>query len=168
MDQRITRLDDRFVLRVLSAVTENLREGLPTRDATAIGSVDDARAAVAALIESAGGKKIDSSSIDFDGPGAARAARGLLNAMLSDPETQLLVETELANPPSDAQKSPELALAGAVIMGGLVTWMQTSIDIGINRHKDGTLDYSFKLKKEATGEKLMDKIATTVSSLIGL
>jgi len=168
MDQRITRLDDEAVLRILSAVTENLREEFPVTETKAIGSADDARAAVAALIEFTDGKKVDSTSITFDGPKAARATRELLNAMLNDPDTQPLVESELENPPSDAQKSPELALAGAVILGGLITWMQTTIDIGINRQKDGTLDYSFRLKKKASGDKLVSNLAKTVSSLIGL
>jgi hypothetical protein len=165
MDERITRLDDRGVLRTLSAVTEKLREELPEAETKAIGSADDARAAVAALVETGDGKKIDPASITFVSPGAARA---LLNAMLNDPDTQPLVEPELANPPSDTQKSPELALAGAVILGGLITWMQTAIDIGINRHKDGTRDYSFRLKKKASGDKLLSNLTKTVGSLIGL
>ena len=115
MDQRITRLDDHAVLRILSAVTENLREELPVTETKAIGSADDARAAVAALIESTDGKKIDSTSITFDGPRASRVARELLNAILNDPDTQPLVESELANPPSDAQKSPELAQLSWVV-----------------------------------------------------
>jgi hypothetical protein len=168
MDQRITRLDDRAVFRILSAVTENLREELPVTETKAIGTADDARAAVAALIESTDGKKVDSTSITFDGPRAARAARELLNAMLNDPDTQPQVVSELANPPSDAQKSPELALAGAIILGSLITWMQTTMDIGINRHKDGTLDYSFRLKKKGSGDKLISNVTKTISSLIGL
>ena len=46
--------------------------------------------------------------------------------------------------------------------------MQTTMDIGINRHKDGTLDYSFRLKKKGSGDKLISNVTKTVSSLIGL
>jgi hypothetical protein len=51
MDERIARIDDRTVLRLLSAVTEDLREQIPEADLKSIGCSDDARAAVAALVE---------------------------------------------------------------------------------------------------------------------
>ena len=168
MDQRISELDDRTVLRVLSAVTENLREQLPANEARAIGSADDARAALAALIETAAGQKIDPASITFEGPQAARAAREVLVTLWQDPQTRLVVEPELANPPSDAQKSPELALAGAVILGALVSWLRTTIEIEVNRGKDARLDFSFRLKKEASGDKIISDAAQTVGRLIGL
>ncbi len=168
MDERIARLDDRTVLRLLGAVTEDLREEIPEGDLKSIGCSDDARAAVAALVESEDGITIDASAIAFEGPTAAPAARELLNAMLDDPHSRSAVESELATPPADAQKSPELALASAVILGALITWMQTSIDIGINRHKDGTVDYSFRLKKKSSGEGTIRQVTKTVASLVGL
>jgi len=168
MDERITRLDDRTVLRLLGAVTENLREEIASGELKSIASADDARAALAALVESEDGRKIEASAIAFDGPAAARSARELLNTMLDDPDTRSVVESELVTPPADAQKSPELALAGAVILGGLITWIQTSIDISINRHKDGTVDYSFRLRKKSSGEGTIRQVANAVTSLIGL
>lgn len=78
------------------------------------------------------------------------------------------MEAELAKPPEDGQKSPEFALAGAVILGCLITWMQTNIDIGVNRHKDGTVDYSFKIRKKASGERLIRQVTKTVGNLIGI
>jgi hypothetical protein len=62
---------------------------------------------------------------DQDGPTAATTARELLNAMLDAPHSRSVVESELGAPPADAQKPLELALAGAVILCGLITWMQT-------------------------------------------
>jgi hypothetical protein len=114
------------------------------------------------------GITIDAPTIAFDGPTAATTARELLSAMLNDPHSRSVVESELAAPPADAQKSPELALAGAVILGGLIIWMQTSIDIGINRHKDGTVDYSFRLRKKPSGEGTLRQVTKTVTGLIGL
>jgi hypothetical protein len=167
MDQRISKLDDRAVLRVLSAVTENLREELAAKETRVIGSVDDARLAIAAFIESKAGQKIDARAIAFEGPQAAQVARELLETLWEDPQVRSAVEVELANPPSDSQKSPELALAGAVILGALISWLQTMIEIEGSR-KDGKFDFSFKLKKRASGDKIVSAAARTVSRLIGV
>jgi hypothetical protein len=168
VDQHKSQLDDRAVLRVLSAVTEDIRERLPAKDAKALSSAEDARAAIAALIATVGGRNIDASSITFEGSRAGPAARELLATLQQDPQIGPGLELELANPPSDAQKSPELALAGAVILGALISWLQTTMEIEINRGKDGKLYFSFRLKKEASNGNTMGGLVETVGRLIGL
>ena len=66
----------------------------------------------------------------------------------------------VANPPADSQKSVELAIASAVILGSLIAWLQTSVEIQMHR-KDGKLDFSFKLKKDKTEGKTLAAVATT-------
>lgn len=168
MHQRIQELDDRTVLRLLSAVTQNLREQLTTKEATLLGTADDARAAMAALIESQTGQKVEASSIAFDGPKAAGAARQILAILWEDPQTRPAVDPELVNPPSDSQKSPELALAGAVILGALVSWLQTKVEFEMNRGKDGKYQFRFSAKKGAAGEGIIRNTVQTVTHLIGL
>jgi hypothetical protein len=99
--------------------------------------------------------RFGSSAVTTSGTLAAIRRKSVLRrssgpALWQDPPTRLVVEPELPNPPSDVQKSPELALAGAVILGALISWLQTTIEIEMNRGKDGKLDFSFRLKKEAT------------------
>jgi hypothetical protein len=48
----------------------------------------------------------------------------------------------------------ELAIASAVILGSLIAWLQTSVEIQMHR-KDGKLDFSFKLKKDKTEGKTL-------------
>jgi len=165
--QRISQLDDRAVLQVLSEAGQNLREQLSDKEAMVIGNADDARAAVAALMVAGDGDIIDANSIIFEGPQAARAARELLMTLLEDPDARLAVEPVIENPPADSQKSPELAVAGAVILGALITWLQTAIEIEVNR-KDGKLDFNFKLKKKASNSNIISVTAKTVSRLIGV
>ena len=78
-----------------------------------------------------------------------------------------LAVAAVENPPADSQKSVELAIAGAVILGSLVAWLQTSIEIKVNR-KGGKLDFSFNIKKDATQGKTLHDIAKTVAGLIPL
>lgn len=59
----------------------------------------------------------------------------------------------------------ELAIASAVILGSLIAWLQTSVEIQMHR-KDGKLDFSFKLKKDKTEGKTLAAVATTVANLI--
>jgi hypothetical protein len=167
MDSRISQLDDRAVLRVLSEVTQNLREELPEKELKRVSTTEEARAAVAALITAGGGRQINPDSIVIEGPAAVQAARGILQALWNDPAHRAAVEPALTSPPADAQKSPELAVAGAVILGALISWLQTTIDIEVNR-KDGKLDFAFKLRKEPAANNVISATAKTVSHLIGL
>jgi hypothetical protein len=92
-------------------------------------------------------------------------ARQVLDLLLADSETKEAAVEAVANPPADSQKSVELAIAGAVILGSLVAWLQTSVEIQMNR-KGGEVDFSFKLKKDATKSKTLADVAKTVAKLI--
>ena len=92
-------------------------------------------------------------------------AREVLGLLLSDPATQKVAMETVGNPPPDSQKSVELAIAGAVILGSLIAWLQTSVEIQMQR-KDGKLDFSFKLKKAATDGTTLATIAKTVAKLV--
>ena len=72
----------------------------------------------------------------------AAQARALLRLMLQDPATHAVVQPLIDNPPDDEQRSVELTLAGGVILGGLVTWLQTKVEIDVQR-KGGKTDFGF-------------------------
>jgi hypothetical protein len=149
----------------LSQVTADLREQLSGSETSAIASLSDAQAAISALLEQQGASSVDPESIFGENQPDPAVARHVLDLLLTDPETKETAAEAVANPPADSQKSVELATAGAVILGSLVTWLQTSVNIQMHR-KDGKLDFSFKLKKEATEGKTLADIAKTVAKLI--
>jgi hypothetical protein len=158
--------DARTVLAVLSQTTADLREAMPAAENSAIRSMTDARAAVAALLEQEGiNLALDPDRIFPDEEANTGAARQVLQVLWTDPRTQTVVEDALAQPPSDTQKSVELAMAGAVVLGALITWLQTVVEIKIAR-KEGKLDFEFKLKKESTDKSTLSEVAKTVASLV--
>jgi hypothetical protein len=165
MTKAIEQFDDRTVLGILSQVTADLHEQLPGSETSAIASLSDARAAVAALLEQQGASKVDPESIFAEDQPDPATARHVLDLLLADCETKETTAEAVANPPVDSQKSVELAIAGAVILGSLIAWLQTSVEIQINR-KDGKLAFSFKLKKEATAGKTLTDVAQTIAKLI--
>ena len=163
MASDVGKLDDATVLRVLSAATEQLRGRLPQAATASVKSADEAREAVSQLLQQAGAHSPQ--EILPDEGGHATQARALLRLMLQDPETCAVVEPLISHPPDDEQRSVELALAGAVILGGLVTWLQTKVEIDVER-KGGKTNFRFHMKKEAAGDSLIQSIAKQVAGLL--
>jgi hypothetical protein len=129
MTKAIEQFDDRTVLGILSQVTADLHEQLPSSETSAIASLSDARAALAALLEQQGASSVDPTSIFAEDQPDPAVARHVLDLLSTDSETRGATAEAIANPPTDSQKSVELAIAGAVILGSLITWLQTSVEI---------------------------------------
>lgn len=161
----IQKLNDSTVLRILSHLTEQLRDEIPDQGQDSIRSADEARSAVALLLESNGVASVEPSAVVADEAAAAEQGRALLRLFWEDETVRPKVEELLAHPPEDSQKSVELAIATAVILGGLITWLQTHIEIDIAR-KEGKTEFSFKLKKEKTSEELIKKVVEPISKVI--
>lgn len=155
----IRNLDDGAVLRVLSALTEDMQANLPA-SSQKIASMDDARDAVNALLTQDGA----SDSPDVDKLGSDQA-RTLLAVLAADPTTRDQVAELLANPPDDEQRSVELALAAAVVLGGLITWLQTKFEIEINR-ADGKTSFRFSARKDAVDKELIADTVKSVTKLV--
>jgi hypothetical protein len=165
MSKTIEQFDDRTILAILSQVTADLHERLPSSETSAIASLSDAREAIAALLKQQGESSAKPESIFAEDQSDPASARHVLDLFLVDPETKDIAVEAVANPPADSQKSVELAVAGAVILGSLITWLQTSVEILIHR-KDGKLDFKFKLKKATTEGKTLANVAKNVGKLI--
>jgi hypothetical protein len=165
MSEAIKQFDDRTVLIILSQVTADLREQLPSSETSATASLSEARAAIAALLEQQSASSVDPDSVFAEDQPDPAVARHVLDLLLTDSETKGAAAEAVANPPADSQKSVELAIAGAVILGSLIAWLQTSVEIQMHR-KDGKLDFSFKLKKDATEGKTLVDVAKTVAKLL--
>lgn len=159
----VSKLNDAAVLRVLSATTEQLRARLPQTATASLKSADEAREAVSQLLLLAG-SHAPQEVLPDEGSHPAQA-RALLQLMLQDPETRAVVQPLIDHPPDDEQRSVELALAGAVILGGLVTWLQTKVEIDVER-KGGNTSFRFHLKKEPVGDSLIQSLAKQVAGLL--
>lgn len=159
----LRNLNDAAVLRILSAATEQIRSQLPEKATGTLKSADEGRQAVAQLLRESGANP-PAEILPDDGTHAAQA-RALLELMLQDPETSPVVSELIDHPPDDEQRSVELALAGAVILGGLVTWLQTKVEIDIHR-KGGKTEFRFHMRKDTASNSLIQTIAKQVVGLL--
>jgi hypothetical protein len=163
-EQTIAALDDATLLRVLSEVTTTMRETVASGQTSAVSTAEEARASLEGLL--------DAGEIAH-GPIAATQladpviARGLLLEMLRDPELAPMVADAVANPPLDRQKGFEAAYAGAVILGGLIAWLQTKIEIRVAR-EGGKTEFLIHMKKGATSDEIIKQTAKEVAGLLGV
>lgn len=96
---------------------------------------------------------------------ATAAARRLLEHLRHDPDTAEPVSRILADPPADAQLSVEAAATVAVVLGALITWLQTKVDIQVTR-KDGKTEFEFRLTKDTTDSAGIRRIVEVVSGVL--
>jgi hypothetical protein len=59
----------------------------------------------------------------------------------------------------------ETAIVAAVVLGALVTWLQTKVHFSIKR-TDGKTSIEFSLDKDATDSATLKSIAETVAKLL--
>lgn len=163
-EQQVRALDERTVLLILSHLTQQMRPSAPT--GRTVGSQDEARRAIAAFLEASGRPgAVDPASVIPAGHTTDESARMMLLALLDDPESGPLARQLLANPPEDTQMSTELAIASAIILGALVTWLQTRVKLKINR-KGGQTQFEFELSKEPTAAPTVARLAQAVASVV--
>jgi len=148
---------------VLGHLTTDLRDAgsdVPVANET------EARAALAAFLAQTGeGSPADPADVIPDGTALA-AGRELLVTLLDDDSTAELAGEYVDDPPDDDQMSIELAIGAAVVLGLLITWLQTKIDIKISR-EGGETSWSFELHKDATDPETIKEVASTVAGFVG-
>ena len=165
--ERIDQLDDRTVLLILSYLSQDLREELSDDQATSVRSENEARQAISALLNTVGAlaAPVDTAEILPDDAAAVVVGRDLLKLLLEDEQLRLRVEELIADPPAETQMSVELALAGAVVLGTLITWLQTKVDLRVSR-KDGKIEFEIKLHKDATEASVIKDVVQSVKTLL--
>lgn len=164
MAASVAELRDRDVLAALGQVTEDLGASIDER--APIANDDEARAALAALLrETAVRPDASPDAIVADTDAAPAIGREMLLVLLSDEVSRPAAADAVQSPPSDDQLSIELALAGAVVLGALITWLQTRVRIKVKREA-GQTSFEFDLAKNATDPETIKKVAATVAGLI--
>ena len=163
----VDQLDEQTVLLILSHVTQELQKELPQEQITAIRSQEEAREAIVAFLNAAGENSVlDATEIvpeDVDNPALSR---GVLNFMLHDEVARSKTEKLLINPPKEEQMSLELVLASAIILGTLISWLQTRVKLRVSR-KNGKLDFDFEIEKDTTDPETLKEVAKAIIGLLG-
>lgn len=163
LNEDLAALRDDQVLQVLGHLTEELGEAECAQQVT---SADDARATIAALLaEADDGADIQPEQVLPDGAEISGIARSLLRELVEDEDAGPKAAPLIEDPPADEQMSVELAVAGVIVLGVLVTWLQTKVDLQI-KHVDGKTSVDFQLHKDATDTELLKDLAKTVRRLL--
>jgi hypothetical protein len=163
----IKGLDDSTIMRIVAHLTQQIRDEMTAEERAAIQSATEARSAVAAFLQSNGlDYLLSPSEVIADEIASAQQGRALLQLIWEDQSFRPIAEELIAHPPGDSQKSVvELALSTAVILGGLISWLQTKIEIHVVR-KDGKTDFRFSLRKEITSDELLEKVVKPVKKIV--
>lgn len=168
MDQKLAldQLDDRTVLLILSYLTQELREELPESEAEAVRSQSDAQRLIAETwVES--GSDPSKAEVFANVPSdenAASAARQVLTLLAQDETVRQRIEALVANPPKDEQMSVELAIAGAIVLGVVVSWLQTKVKISYSREK-GETKFKVDIQKTPTDVDVIKNVVKSVMTL---
>ncbi|MGB5631995.1 MAG: hypothetical protein WBM86_04335 [Waterburya sp.] len=168
-ESMLENLDDKEILGILSEITIELREGLSDEDKKNIQSEDEARLAIAALLKNAGENvgQIAPEIIIPEDSDVKTAARGVLGILVNDPEISSEVEDLIENPPEESQLSGVEVATTAIILGALISWLQTKVKIQVSL-KDGQLDFSFELIKESTDTSIIKEVVKSIKTLLGI
>ncbi len=159
--------DDAAVLRILSHLTDEMREELPEDERKVITSADEAREVVATVLALVDEERPSGTQgLLRDDTAAAADARKLLRVLQTDESTRPRLEELLAHPPDADQRSVVAIAATAIVLGALVTWLQTKVRIKI-RHKDGKTEISVDLDKKPTDKETIKSVLRTVSGFPG-
>jgi MoxR-like ATPase len=163
----LQRLDDRTVQMILSHLTQELREEVSESDRATVQSEDEARQAVAALLQQTETGSVLSADVVPTDSQADLAARETLRLLLNDPETAPKALALIEHPPTDSQLSVELAVSSAIVLGVLITWLQTKVALKVSR-KEGKVEFEFELKKDAASGAIIKTVAETVKKALFL
>jgi hypothetical protein len=164
MNASVAELGDRDVLAALGQVTEELGANLD--EPAPLADPEEARAALAALLRETGVRpEATPQTIVADDEAAPAVGREVLSVLLTDDVSHDAAVEAVQSPPPDDQLSIELALAGAVVLGALITWLQTKVHIKVKREA-GETSFEFELTKDATDPETIKEVASTVGGLI--
>ena len=63
--------------------------------------------------------------------------------------------------------SVELAISSAIVLGALISWLQTKLQLKVSR-KEGKTDFEFELKKQGASNSVIKQVANVVKKAIFL
>lgn len=97
---------------------------------------------------------------------ALTVARRLLHMTAEDPDTGAVIADITSEPPRDDQMAADVAITSVVVLAALVSWLQTKIEIKVQR-KDGKVDFVFHLLKAKSSDGTIQSIIETINRIIG-
>lgn len=163
---KIDELDEKTILLILGYLTEELQREVITNQ-NIIHNKEEAYVAILTLLETMGESynQLDS-TVNVKGDAHYVAlARQILKVFIDDEKTRPKIEKLVFNPPIDSQMSFESAIASVIVLGTVITWLQTKITIKVTR-KDGKTEFKFELQKATADMSVIRSVAQLVESFL--
>jgi hypothetical protein len=152
--------DNRTVILILQELTGDLISPIPEND-TGVRNDEDARLVLGALLETSPELLLNSEDE------ANLAGRRLLDYMADDSLLGASVREVLADPPTDYQLAPPPdILSSVVVLGALISFLQTKIRFHLRRDRDGT-HVEFELDKQPASQDTLQRIAQIIAKILG-
>jgi hypothetical protein len=163
---QVSELDDRQVIRTLAEVSAELNESHEA-SGDRPASVAEARAALAAVIESGPPSSMGSEFTEPTSDTTVSVGRDVLRALLADPDTAAVTHDIVAFPPGDHQMTIEQLIGDTALIAALITWLQLKVKFKITRSPEGT-KMEVEASKEALDSKNIGKILDLARRALGL
>lgn len=154
-------LSDRSVILSLQELAEDIIDPDPTRTPS---DPDEAQALVNALLAADATSTSTPQIVAMPETECLQVARQLLAHLVQDPDTAIPAKKILLDPPAAEQMSVETAVNAAAVLGALIAWLQTKVDIKITR-KQGKSEFEFRLTKNPTSTSILRDLAAVVARL---
>jgi hypothetical protein len=160
---QVGQLDDRTVLAILSHLTERAA----SVEQSGVRSEDEARIAIARVLQEFDPQSatVDPARIVPQDADVAATAREVLELILEDKQLGQEARELVANPPEDSQLSVELLLASAVILGALITLLQTKFRFRVSR-KGGQTEFDLTVAKDAADPAMIQQTVQAVTRVV--
>ncbi|MDH6145034.1 MULTISPECIES: hypothetical protein [Kitasatospora] len=158
----LAELSDREVILALQELTEDLMAGAAP-DTTPLDQ-DEAALLLATLLRRHG-EEVPATLVPGDAAGYS-AARRLLVTLADEPAYADSVAAVLAEPPTDSRLSADMAVSGVVVLGAVIAWLQTKVEIRFKR-AGGKTEFEFRVRKEAADGTTLRDLASVVSRMLG-
>jgi hypothetical protein len=161
-------VNDDDVLDVLSHLASEIREARLGSQELAVHTARDARDLIRQLIQAEAGISIDPDRILPDAGSAEGPAQDALRLLLEDPETAAIAQPLIEAPPAFDQRVIETAAGAAIVLGALVTWLQTKLEIEVSRGKSGKVNFRFAMAKNPSDQATVKTVTASVVRLLGI
>ena len=167
----VDNLDDHTVVRILSYLTEDMQEAnerARKEHVVEFEDQDEVRETIVFLLNRTGenSHQLAADEIVPEGGDNAALARRLLELLLDDEGTHDQALALVTEPPEDTKMDPILlGITAAVLLGTLVTWLQTKIDLKVHGKVKG-LDVDLEVHKPSTDPEVIKDVVHTVGTVL--
>ena len=156
---QITTLSEHQRERLLQEVLEKLLDNgieLPVDDE------ESARELLAAFLSQQGGP-VHSDDVLRPSVALETYVRDVLDLLANDDETTPVVREALDELPEETQMFVD-PITAAVVLGALVAFLQTKVDLKISR-KDGKTEFEFAVRKKPTSDRLVSRVIEAIRNV---